>query len=54
VREQRGRAVLDLVDVGGWRRAQLQRAGTYDLPASFAAGSINHADPMDMSMTAGS
>lgn len=28
--------------------------GTYDLPASFAAGSINHSDPMDMSMTAGS
>jgi hypothetical protein len=28
--------------------------GTYDLPAAFAAGSINHADPMDMSMTAGS
>jgi hypothetical protein len=26
--------------------------GTYDLPASFAAGSINHSDPMDMSMTA--
>jgi hypothetical protein len=28
--------------------------GTYDLPASFASGTINHADPMDMSMTAGS
>ena len=28
--------------------------GTYDLPAAFAAGSINHSDPMDMSMTAGS
>ena len=26
--------------------------GTYDLPASFAAGSINHCDPADMSMTA--
>ncbi len=26
--------------------------GTYDLPATFAAGSINHADPVDMSMTA--
>src|SRR6185369_3827566 len=28
--------------------------GTYDLPASFASGSINHSDPMDMSMTPGS
>lgn len=28
--------------------------GTYDLPASFASGSVNHADPMDMSMTPGS
>jgi len=28
--------------------------GTYDLPASFASGTINHADPMDMSMTPGS
>jgi hypothetical protein len=27
--------------------------GTYDLPASFPSGSINHADPMDMSMTPG-
>jgi len=26
--------------------------GTYDLPASFAAGTINHSDPADMSMTA--
>jgi Protein of unknown function (DUF1501) len=26
--------------------------GTYDLPATFAAGSINHADPVDMSMAA--
>jgi hypothetical protein len=26
--------------------------GTYDLPSTFAAGSINHADPTDMSMTA--
>jgi hypothetical protein len=26
--------------------------GTYDLPATFAAGSINHADPADMSMAA--
>src|SRR6478609_8666697 len=26
--------------------------GTYDLPASFAAGTINHADPTDMSMAA--
>ena len=26
--------------------------GTYDLPATFAAGTINHADPADMSMTA--
>lgn len=24
--------------------------GTYDLPASFAAGSVNHSDPTDMSM----
>src|SRR3954466_1128290 len=24
--------------------------GTYDLPATFAAGSINHSDPTDMSM----
>jgi len=24
--------------------------GTYDLPATFAAGSVNHADPADMSM----
>lgn len=28
--------------------------GTYDLPATFASGTINHSDPMDMSMTAGS
>lgn len=28
--------------------------GTYDLPASFASGSVNHADPRDMSMTPGS
>jgi hypothetical protein len=28
--------------------------GTYDLPASFASGSVNHSDPMDMSMTPGS
>ncbi|HYQ15904.1 MAG TPA: DUF1501 domain-containing protein [Polyangiaceae bacterium] len=28
--------------------------GTYDLPASFASGTINHSDPMDMTMTAGS
>jgi len=28
--------------------------GTYDLPASFASGTINHSDPMDMSMTPGS
>lgn len=27
--------------------------GTYDLPATFASGTVNHADPMDMSMTAG-
>jgi len=26
--------------------------GTYDLPATFAAGSINHAEPADMSMAA--
>jgi hypothetical protein len=26
--------------------------GTYDLPASFAAGTINHSDPADMSMAA--
>jgi Protein of unknown function (DUF1501) len=26
--------------------------GTYDLPSTFAAGSINHSDPVDMSMTA--
>ena len=26
--------------------------GTYDLPATFAAGTVNHADPTDMSMTA--
>jgi hypothetical protein len=26
--------------------------GTYDLPAEFAAGSINHSDPSDMSMAA--
>ncbi|HET7542201.1 MAG TPA: DUF1501 domain-containing protein [Polyangiaceae bacterium] len=26
--------------------------GTYDLPSTFAAGTINHADPADMSMTA--
>jgi uncharacterized protein DUF1501 len=26
--------------------------GTYDLPASFAAGTVNHSDPTDMSMTA--
>src|SRR3954452_1553086 len=26
--------------------------GTYDLPASFAAGTVNHSDPMDLSMTA--
>lgn len=25
--------------------------GTYDLPATFAAGTVNHSDPMDMSMT---
>src|SRR3954470_24308548 len=24
--------------------------GTYDLPATFAAGSVNHSDPTDMSM----
>ena len=24
--------------------------GTYDLPASFAAGTVNHSNPMDMSM----
>jgi hypothetical protein len=28
--------------------------GTYDLPATFAAGTINHSDPMDMSMAPGS
>src|SRR3954466_13882250 len=28
--------------------------GTYDLPAAFAAGSVNHSDPMDMSMAASS
>lgn len=28
--------------------------GTYDLPASFASGTINHSDPMDMTMTPGS
>jgi hypothetical protein len=28
--------------------------GTYDLPASFASGTINHSDPMDGSMTPGS
>jgi hypothetical protein len=28
--------------------------GTYDLPASFASGTINHSDPMDLSMTPGS
>jgi hypothetical protein len=27
--------------------------GTYDLPASFASGTINHADPTDLSMTPG-
>jgi hypothetical protein len=27
--------------------------GTYDLPASFASGTINHSDPTDMSMTPG-
>jgi len=26
--------------------------GTYDLPASFAAGTVNHCDPTDMSMSA--
>src|SRR3954462_8008409 len=26
--------------------------GTYDLPSTFAAGTVNHSDPMDMSMTA--
>lgn len=26
--------------------------GTYDLPAAFAAGSVNHADPMDLTMAA--
>ncbi len=26
--------------------------GTYDLPASFAAGTVNHSDPVDLSMTA--
>ncbi len=26
--------------------------GTYDLPASFAAGTVNHSDPTDMTMTA--
>src|SRR6478736_6268737 len=26
--------------------------GTYDLPAAFAAGTVNHSDPADMSMTA--
>ena len=26
--------------------------GTYDLPSTFAAGTINHADPADMSMSA--
>jgi hypothetical protein len=26
--------------------------GTYDLPASFAAGTVNHSDPADMTMTA--
>jgi Protein of unknown function (DUF1501) len=26
--------------------------GTYDLPATFAAGTVNHSDPADMSMTA--
>ena len=26
--------------------------GTYDLPATFAAGSVNHSDPTDMSMAA--
>jgi hypothetical protein len=25
--------------------------GTYDLPASFAAGTVNHSDPMDMTMS---
>lgn len=28
--------------------------GTYDLPSTFASGTINHSDPMDMSMTPGS
>jgi hypothetical protein len=26
--------------------------GTYDLPSTFAAGSVNHSDPVDMSMAA--
>lgn len=26
--------------------------GTYDLPATFAAGTVNHSDPADMTMTA--
>lgn len=26
--------------------------GTYDLPASFASGTVNHSDPVDLSMTA--
>ncbi len=26
--------------------------GTYDLPSTFAAGTVNHSDPMDLSMTA--
>jgi hypothetical protein len=26
--------------------------GTYDLPPTFAAGTVNHSDPVDMSMTA--
>jgi hypothetical protein len=26
--------------------------GTYDLPSSFAAGTVNHSDPIDMSMAA--
>lgn len=28
--------------------------GTYDLPATFASGTVNHSDPMDLSMTPGS
>jgi hypothetical protein len=28
--------------------------GTYDLPSTFPSGSVNHSDPMDGSMTAGS